>query len=65
MISPVDDKLDPRSRQAILSDIENVLDLMNKILRTRGLDEILSKSDVENLTIIRNTLEDILRHRGE
>ncbi len=65
MISPVDDKLDPRSRQAILSDIENVLDLMNKILRTRGLDEVLSKSDVDNLTIIRNTLEDILRHRGE
>ncbi len=65
MISPVDDKLDPRSRQAILSDIENVLDIMSKILRTRGLDEILSKSDVDNLTIIRNTLEDILRHRGE
>ena len=65
MISPVDDKLDPRSRQAILSDIENVLDIMNKILRTRGLDEILSKSDVDNLTIIRNTLEDILRHKGE
>lgn len=64
MVSPVDEKISPKTREDILSNIETALNCMNTILKTRGVEEFLSGLDIENVIIIRNTLEKILRERG-
>jgi len=63
MISPVDEVVSEKEREAIISDIRTALDCMNNLMRSRKARAMLTNGDMDNIWVIRNTLEEMLaRH---